>query len=955
MPGKEDLGPVSALLEGELREFVRRNGLVFWLDADDQYSGFIDQLAGVDGLPYDVCGYRGSYLELMLALEPLASRTDAGLLVVHLPGFNEDTVRETPLYELYAAGKRFRKALDTLVTDAASGRVRPEQIEAFKEESELTLERADAWLSALLSDESGVLAAQLRAMTLEAVVDDLLAKQFVARQLAGNEDAVWDQLSRWSGMPASWRTERLERHDEGEPASAEDLAFAVTSWALIVEYVHDLSRAPIDERLTSAARLSPVVVTACRALADRIRDRRPDFYRQVAGDTEGWLGDEVDGAEAKDLGQIDTFWFEESKIFKAALRAVEDGDWPSAHAWAKQRAAGESFWLKDKPSRQNAWELILAAANLGDALELAGPELAATSLSAALDVYVKRGAAVDQTHRILEQRRSALLYPQLPEFPNLRSCLDGMRKRWRAWADSWGRGFSQVCRMNGFLPPAELQQRTLFDKIVRPLAQEPGTTALFLVDALRFEMAQEVLEALGEPAGTNLQLKARYAELPTVTSVGMNALAPVADNGKLTPVLSGTTIRGFSTGSFRVQDPETRRRAMHDRVGGQTCPWLELEDVKRRDPAKLKETVSKAKLLVVHDLQIDNAGEKGVGPAVFDRALQDLRAAWRLLREAGVRKFVITSDHGFLLLDGDDGGPQAHGRKIDPRRRHVLSEVAADHDDEVRVPLADLGYSSAKNGAEGHLMFPESVGTFDIGRRKTSFVHGGNSLQERVIPVLTIVHRVPAGGDTHQYVIKADKDEGLIGMHCVRARVDLTLQDSLFGARKNLELGVRVVDDPGVIVELCQSRPGGWINGSVIKAEIGKDFEVFFRLHGATDRRVQVEIHDTGAEATVESAIVTERFGVTPTSRPELSSAPASEPDTSWLSNIDDEGTQKVFAHLAEHGTVTETEAATMLGGARQARKFARAFEKHAALVPFTIRIDVVAGVKRYVREGGQA
>jgi hypothetical protein len=49
---------------------------------------------------------------------------------------------------------------------------------------------------------------------------------------------------------------------------------------------------------------------------------------------------------------------------------------------------------------------------------------------------------------------------------------------------------------------------------------------------------------------------------------------------------------------------------------------------------------------------------------------------------------------------------------------------------------------------------------------------------------------------------------------------------------------------------------------------------------------------------------------------------------------------------------VTETEVTQMLGSARESRKFSRQFEQHAASAPFTIRIDSVSGVKRYVREG---
>ena len=71
-----------------------------------------------------------------------------------------------------------------------------------------------------------------------------------------------------------------------------------------------------------------------------------------------------------------------------------------------------------------------------------------------------------------------------------------------------------------------------------------------------------------------------------------------------------------------------------------------------------------------------------------------------------------------------------------------------------------------------------------------------------------------------------------------------------------------------------------------------------------------------------------------------------------WLQNLSDAGVRILFEHLAVHGAVTESEACTMLGGQRALRKFAGQFEELAKNVPFGVRIDVIAGVKRYVREG---
>jgi len=954
-------GPVSAALEADLRTWVRRQGVIVWLDLEDQYSAFVDRLvaarhAGM--LPYEVRAYRGSHLALMLSLDGIAAGAEKIPLVIHLPGFNEDSVRDTPVFEWYAAGVRYRKALDTLVTEAAAGRVRPEQIAALKQQPGLRLEGADAWLSAQIDDIADGLSAQLRMMKPTAVFDDLLAGGFVSTRIgqAQDEDALWERFAAWIGLPATWRDTTLP---PSRPR-AEDVAFAAASWALCVEYVHDLKRLPISALLAGARELPAGVVEFCRGIAVHLRERHPNFYKRTADETEALLVDEIGAAKAEDLGKVDTFRFEEDKVLKAALAALDGGSWDSAAEWAERRvhakAGAASFWLLDDPTRQSAWQLIDDAARLGQAIVCAGAGLVAKgSLEAAMEAYVERGAAVDQAHRHLEQRRVALLYPELPEFEILRARLHAMRVVWRQWADAWARDFNALCRAHGFLPSASHQQRGLFDEVVKPLTQE-GITAYFVIDAFRFEMGEELYRQLVETPSTAVHLKARLAELPSVTEVGMNVLAPVASHGRLAPAIAQSdgrsSVLGFGTGEFRVADPETRKRAMQDRVGGATCPWLPLEDVVSRDAASLKRSINQARLVIVHSQEIDNAGEKGIGPAVFDHIMQKLRAAWRLLRDAGVKRFVFTSDHGFLLVDETTATALAHGRRIDPKRRHVFSPVAADHSGEVRVALADLNY----DGVTGHLMFPESTAIFDIGRRPMSFVHGGNSLQERVIPVLTVVHRGAAGGSTLQYAIAAEARDDVGGMHCLSITLSVAAQLGLdFGSPGDIELALRVTDVEGVQVELCQTRGKARIRGSTVKAAVGEAFELFFRLLGSTDARVLVELHHPGALADVLPFVPNARFAVSASGMavavPVAVAPKVAKAASSWLEGLPEGGVRQLFAHLATHGAVTENEAAAMLGGQRELRRFALQFETYAQQAPFAARIDVVAGVKRYIRE----
>jgi hypothetical protein len=953
-------GGVSEVIEADLRSWVAKHGIVLWLDADAHYTALVDRLAVArqqGALPYDVVGFRGSYLEVLRKLENLTGGVVKKPVVVHLPGFGEADVHQGPLLELYLAGVRYRKALDTAVTEAAAGRVRPDAIDAFKVHPVMTLAAADGWLAGQLADGDGGFGAALRHLSLQAIVDDLLAAGSVTQEMmrSRTQVLVWEHLAVAAGIPDEWGHDVLpQARDPDYAATGKEVAFVLTSWALAVEYVDDLRRPPIASRLAAAKALPRALVDRCRELVQHLRARHPEFYQWSADATEELLADERAYAVAKDLGKIDTFRFEEHKVLQDALRALAQDEWDTAADWARVRLDGGSFWLRD-PARDAAWQLLRDAAALGRAVVDAGPKLGAKDLSAALARYTRVGAQVDRAHRQLEQRRVALLYPLLPEFDSLRAALDHMREVWRAWADAWAVEFNTLCRQSGFLPEPSLRQRDLFDDVVLPLCKEPGTTAYFVIDAFRYEMGEELLVALAGTPATQPQLHARLAELPTVTEVGMNVLAPVSRQGHLRPAITEARIRGFSAGEFRVHDPETRQRAKRERVGGATCPWLSLEDVVNRDNTTLKKTIAQAKLVVVHSEEIDKAGEKGVGPSVFDHVLQKLRAAWRLLRDAGVRKFVFTADHGFLLLDERTKPAQSHGRKIDPKRRHTISTVPADHDDEARVALADLGY----DGVDGqHLMFPASTALFDTGKRVMSFAHGGNSLQERVIPVLVVVHRAAAGSTTLSYSVTAKPEPPVADMQCFSGQVEISKQTTLdFAGAKEVELALRLPDGEDATVELCQTRGDARMERASFVAAVGRSFEVFFRLRGPAEQRVRVEVFHPSAQVELAQCVLEGRYDVMPAPSVVATPAPASvvRPAAhAWLEAIADERARKVFAHIAEHGLATEDQVAALLGSPRAARSFTLRFEDYAKLAPFVVRIQSVGGVKRYVREGGE-
>ena len=961
--GPPSLGPVSAVVERGLAQQVQRRGVVLWYDPEGDFEALAQRLEATNAeRAFPVLAFDGSFLSLW---SRLAKRTDGAelpSLALYLGALPPDLVRASPLFDVAVLGVEHRAVLTEAIHEAAVGVVTPKRLQRFLSAGPPSLAVADQWLSAAEDDE-GELFTRLRLLGVVALIESLFDRgSSLARELV-HEAAQAALFAHWSarlGMPPEWRGR--VGGGLGGPPSLDDLCFAATSWAMCVEYVDDLRRPPLDPLLGAALGLPRGVVAECRALTDHLRGGRDRaaFYQRTADEVQGWLARELHEARAEDLGSVDTFRFEEGKIYEAALADLGAGRFEAALAPARARADEASFWLARDTGRRLAWELLALGAGLGRALEVAGPRLAAADHEDALRRYVQQGAAVDRAHRRLEQRRVAVARAELPGAETLNAHLSGLGQRWLRWANQWAVDFNTLCEREGFLPPAAYQQRRVFDDVVRPLVNEGGgAVALFLVDALRFELAESLLEDTNAQ-NVSLRRGACFAELPTITAVGMNALAPVSQGGRLKGVVRDGQVVALFTGEFQVRDPESRRQAMEARLGGGTCPGLSVEQALARDPEALRQLVRGKRLIVVHDDKIDRAGESGAGLASFDEAITRLRAAWRRLHEAGVSRFVFTADHGFLLLDPNDKTRLGHGRGSGPQRRHML-RPGPDVEGEVsQVALSAMGWDDV---GDTHLLLPKTTALFDRGDTVESFVHGGNSLQERVIPVFVATHRAPAGGNTLRYVVQAKAGVARGGLLLIEARV-LVEGGLAFGGARELLLTLRV-DDPELPpevmpeVELVQVSFATLSGGGVL-ASLDKEFSVLFHLVGQREGRARLTLAGVEGGPAITPCVIGERFPVsvveTPQARAQEAVAPPTPPAPRrrWTEDLEDERLRRAFVHLDTYGALSEADLHQLLGP-RGARIFATQFDKARLQAPYDIQIETHGNQKRYVRVGSEA
>jgi len=268
-----------------------------------------------------------------------------------------------------------------------------------------------------------------------------------------------------------------------------------------------------------------------------------------------------------------------------------------------------------------------------------------------------------------------------------------------------------------------------------PGASEPGKrVAIMYVDALRYELAQELWKALEDGgAGDRCELAPRLAAIPTVTPIGMAALLPGGDRCRVT-----------YDGDWQVTIEDTGYGAsgnLKDKAARQE--WLEraLPDVRFYNLDELLGTpadqIPEADTYVVFDATLDAVGETASAVAwnTFGTLLRSVKAGVRKLLELGVDEVHVVADHGFLLLE-----EMGEHEKVSVRDVPALAKKSR------YVVGRNLGYTDQLcypvPGSEDLVAwFPRGIGCFRT-PGSYNYVHGGLSLQELVVPHLWVTQQV---------------------------------------------------------------------------------------------------------------------------------------------------------------------------------------------------------------------
>lgn len=724
--------PFHDYLCQQLGEKLKRRHIVVFYDERKDFLPFFEREVqeagtGYDGLPRVFIGqqltflarYQGSFFALRAAVEPIVAQEKPESLIVYVPGLPRDR-QTSPLMEIGKAGTCYEPQLRRLALNVLRKRFTDGQIDEMLRPASIGY---DDIVSFLGQGDEGKPASILRS-----IFDGTHSEALLASWLADDaKDAIIAEKDATRELLALIQTRLgLALPEETMITEARDQTIR---YLLVSEFRSDLDCDP-----PSAVSMVPRApgkdeVDRIRQVTERLRRGHGERYVGLADRVEADLHLAEAKVDAAHLGNIDTFPFEERALLTHAGNLITTKMYTDALGIVSGRV--RSFWVDRDVGRQSQWEACRLMTELGREIERVRPAPAKVGHDPAK--WVNAYAADDGWHQVdALQRRLETWVAKMDEDPETERALAVVRKEHEELLKRMANGFAKALAERKWTVPGVLHQTRIYPDVVETMG---GRVAYFFVDAMRFEMGVEL--ACQMSTARDLTIRAAVAALPTITPVGMAALLPgvsanfsvVDHKGKLAAQVEGTPMTGISE---RLRFLKAKVPGFCDVVLGNVLEW---------SSKKLSKRIGDAPLVVVRSQEIDLIGESDGGfmaRQLMSSIIGNIARAIRKLAGAGIENFVITADHGhqFSIRKEDDmKTDNPGGDTIDLHRRCWIGHGGATPPGTIRVTAAELGYDTDLD-----FVFPTGLGVFKAGGG-LSFHHGSVSLQEVVIPVLSL--RIP--------------------------------------------------------------------------------------------------------------------------------------------------------------------------------------------------------------------
>ena len=389
------------------------------------------------------------------------------------------------------------------------------------------------------------------------------------------------------------------------------------------------------------------------------------------------------------------------------------------------------YWARHDAGIQALYRALAFASEFVETLAKA--DFSIESFDAGLEKYSVNWWRLDYIYRkfifhYAESGQTALLEELAARIEGLyaNEYLGKLAHRWQEWVD----------RRETWRGSSAPDQRDFFNRFVKPQVNEGRKVFVIVSDALRYEAGCELLERILAQDRWKADIQPMLSSLPSFTQVGMAALLPHAS---LEFSKDGQTVLadGIST-----VGTEARAQILADHLAGRATA-LRAEHFLALNSKTDGRDISRANDVVyIYHNVIDAVGDKRDTEhrtcAAVETAIEDLVKILKKAAAMNVSSMVITADHGFVyqhepVAESDFLAVDSSHGTLKYDRRFILTSSENSDMRLKHFTAEQLGFAGAE-----HVFFPKGTLRLRLQGSGSRYVHGGTSLQEIVIPVITV-------------------------------------------------------------------------------------------------------------------------------------------------------------------------------------------------------------------------
>lgn len=373
--------------------------------------------------------------------------------------------------------------------------------------------------------------------------------------------------------------------------------------------------------------------------------------------------------------------------------------------------------------------------------------------------------------------------------------------------------------MSSWQVPDVTPQVQFFNRWVKPYKDKDKKIYVIISDALRYEAGHEMVSRIRQEDRYQAKLEYALSSLPSYTQLGMASLLPQSKAIKgaedMPLQIAENRTATVAMGSQSTQGREGRDKVLKALLGERASAVL-AKDLLEQTIAENRELLKAHDVLYIYHNRIDHTGDKmqseGEAFEAAEKTFDDLMKLIKKLANANANNILIAADHGFIyqnkpLEASDFLTDDVKGEVLYTNRRFVLGKGLSSSE-------AMKGFSAEQLNLAGNVgaVIPKGIQRLRLSGSGSRFVHGGATLQETVIPVISINKK------RHSDTTSVDVDVLRNGSSVITSgQVSVTLYQTETVADKvqprklrvgiYTELGNLISDSHEVLLDLSSENP----------------------------------------------------------------------------------------------------------------------------------------------------